>query len=333
MILADKIINERKKLGWSQEDLADKLDVSRQSVSKWESAQSTPDLGRILKMAELFSVSTDYLLKDEMEDATLPGTAIIEDTGASSTSALKFVSMEEASNYLSAAATTAPQIAIGVSLCILSPVLLISLAGLSETGLVSELLAVAIGMTALLLMVAIGVFIFIMTNRKLEPYEYLESVAIDTAYGVDGMVKDKKAKFEKKHSLFIAIGVVLCILSSVPLIVGGVMASAAGKEMAIPSMVGLLLIMVAVGVNFIIRVSNVMESYNKLLQEGEYTLEGKRANRVIKRIAGIYWSVILGGYLAWSFITMKWEITWIVWPVAAVLFGAVCGVTKAFMKE
>ena len=50
MILADKIINERKKLGWSQEELADKLSVSRQSVSKWEGAQSVPDLQRILEM-------------------------------------------------------------------------------------------------------------------------------------------------------------------------------------------------------------------------------------------------------------------------------------------
>ena len=52
MILADKIINERKKNGWSQEELADMLDVSRQSVSKWEGAQSVPDLQKIIKMAE-----------------------------------------------------------------------------------------------------------------------------------------------------------------------------------------------------------------------------------------------------------------------------------------
>ena len=67
MILADKIINERKKNGWSQEELADMLNVSRQSVSKWEGAQSVSDLQKILKMAEIFSVSTDYLLKDELE--------------------------------------------------------------------------------------------------------------------------------------------------------------------------------------------------------------------------------------------------------------------------
>ena len=67
MILADKIIDLRKKAGWSQEELADKLGVSRQSVSKWEGAQSIPDMNKILQLSELFGVSTDYLLKDSME--------------------------------------------------------------------------------------------------------------------------------------------------------------------------------------------------------------------------------------------------------------------------
>ena len=65
MILADKIMEERKKNGWSQEELADKLSVSRQAVSKWERAQSVPDLQRVIQLAEIFNVSTDYLLKDE----------------------------------------------------------------------------------------------------------------------------------------------------------------------------------------------------------------------------------------------------------------------------
>lgn len=67
MILADKIIEERKKNGWTQEDLAQKLGVSRQSVSKWESAGAIPDLKKIIQLADLFGVSTDYLLKDEVE--------------------------------------------------------------------------------------------------------------------------------------------------------------------------------------------------------------------------------------------------------------------------
>ena len=62
MILADKIIKLRKKNGWSQEELAEKMNVSRQAVSKWEGAQTIPDLGRILQLSELFGVTTDYLL-------------------------------------------------------------------------------------------------------------------------------------------------------------------------------------------------------------------------------------------------------------------------------
>lgn len=67
MILADKIADLRKKNGWSQEELANQLGVSRQAVSKWESASSIPDLDKIVKMSLIFGVSTDYLLKDSIE--------------------------------------------------------------------------------------------------------------------------------------------------------------------------------------------------------------------------------------------------------------------------
>ena len=64
MILAEKIARLRKKNGWSQEELAEKINVSRQAVSKWESAQTVPDLEKVLTLGNLFGVTTDYLLKD-----------------------------------------------------------------------------------------------------------------------------------------------------------------------------------------------------------------------------------------------------------------------------
>ena len=63
MNLADRIQDLRKRRGLSQEELADKLGVSRQAVSKWESGQSTPDIERIILMSEFFEVTTDCLLK------------------------------------------------------------------------------------------------------------------------------------------------------------------------------------------------------------------------------------------------------------------------------
>ena len=63
MNMADRIQYLRKTKGISQEELADKLGVSRQAVSKWESEQSLPDLGKIITMSDYFEVTTDYILK------------------------------------------------------------------------------------------------------------------------------------------------------------------------------------------------------------------------------------------------------------------------------
>ena len=63
MNLSEKIMDLRKRSGWSQEELAEQLGISRQSVSKWETGESVPDLERIIRMSELWNVSTDYLLK------------------------------------------------------------------------------------------------------------------------------------------------------------------------------------------------------------------------------------------------------------------------------
>ncbi|MCL1965471.1 MAG: helix-turn-helix domain-containing protein [Firmicutes bacterium] len=63
MNIADRIQNLRKAKGISQEELADKVGVSRQAVSKWESEQSVPDIDKIIVMSDYFDVTTDYLLK------------------------------------------------------------------------------------------------------------------------------------------------------------------------------------------------------------------------------------------------------------------------------
>ena len=124
MILADKIVENRKKNGWSQEELANKLGVSRQSVSKWESAQAVPDLKKILQLSELFGVSTDYLIKDEVEDLPAQEPALV-DNGLEET--IRNVSMEEASSFLEYNENASRLISTGVMICILSPVIMIVL--------------------------------------------------------------------------------------------------------------------------------------------------------------------------------------------------------------
>lgn len=67
MNIAEKIVLLRKKKGISQEELANKLNTSRQAVSKWENNQSTPDLEELVALSKYFNVTTDYLLTDSIE--------------------------------------------------------------------------------------------------------------------------------------------------------------------------------------------------------------------------------------------------------------------------
>ena len=94
------------------------------------------------------------------------------------------------------------------------------------------------------------------------------------------------------------------------------------------SFVVLLLLMIATGVNMIIRVSIIKNSYDALLQEGEFSEAEKKAKRKLDGLSGIYWCLITAIYLGWSFYTMRWDFTWIIWPVAGVLFAAISGIMR-----
>ena len=143
MILADKIISLRKKAGWSQEELAEQLGVTRQSVSKWEGAQSVPDMDKVVQMSRLFGVTTDFLLKDEIEEqAAAP---------AEEESVLRRVTMAQAADYLARRKAAAPKVALAVLLCVISPVTLLLLAAMSEVQRfpISENAAAGIGLCVL----------------------------------------------------------------------------------------------------------------------------------------------------------------------------------------
>ena len=311
MILADKIIEERKKNGWSQEELANKLGVSRQAVSKWESAGSIPDLQRILQMSELFGVTTDYLLKDEIEEEPL--NEYVE------TNTIK-VSMEEANQYLDMKRRGSRIVANATSLCILSPVPLIVLGTMTEDHTL-----IGFSLVFLLILVAIAVYLFVNYGLHESHMQHLEKESFETEYGVSGMVRERRDKYEPAFIRNTAIGVVLCILSVIPAIMAGVMES---DDSICGLSVGLLLIIVSIGVNILIRAGMIKSSYDTLLQEGEYTKEEKHIKKRTDDFSGAYWCLVVVIYLGWSFSTNNWKFTWIIWPVAGILYAAVLGIVK-----
>lgn len=328
MILADKIIENRKKNGWSQEELAEKLGVSRQSVSKWEGAQAVPDMKKIIQMSEIFGVSTDYLLRDDIETPSAPEVAPV-DSGLEET--VRAVSMEEANEFLEYNEKAATTISTGVMLCILSPVIMILLAGLAEAEKISlsEEIAGISGLIILLLIVAAAVAMFVMTGMRGKQYEYLENMNIDTAYGVSGMAKERRSSYAETHSRLLVFGIMLCVISAIPLLI--IMLTKYSNNTDVLPVVGVagLLVLVAVGVKMIVLTCIRHDGYDKLLEEGDFTRMNKKAGKY----DGIYWTIVLAIYLGWSFVTNRWEMTWIVWPIAGVLYAAYHEIMKAVIRS
>lgn len=326
MIFADKLIQLRKKSGWSQEELAGQMDVTRQSVSKWESAQSIPDLEKIIRLSELFGVSLDYLLKDEIEEEESP--ALLEDVPT-----LRQVSMEEASQFLSVKAATSKSVANAVFLCIISPICLLILAAMSEDARfgLTDNAAGGIGMIILLALVAIAVSIFISNGSKTAPFSYLDTEAFETEYGVSGMVKERMAKYKNIHTRSNMIGTSLCILSLVPLFATVIFNNKNVLLLVIMLSAGFL--MAGIGVNFFVRTGIIWASFEKLLQEGDYSKPKKKIRPAASAISTAYWMIATAIFLAYSLATNNWEYSWIVWVVAGVLYPAVLGIVNVFLGK
>ena len=316
MILADKIITLRKKNGWSQEELAEKVGVSRQAISKWESAQSVPDLDKILRMSELFGVTTDFLLKDEMETEEYTGSTE-ED------SPLRSVSMEQANAYLAFKRSAAAKIAFGVLLCILSPICLILLAGFADQGMLSEAVASAVGVSVLLGIVAVAVGTFIVTGLAGKPWEFIdESKGFELSYGVDGMVREKRAAFAPKYTGLTVTGVVLCIFCAAPLIV----ASSLQMELLSVIMTGVLLAICGAGVFCFVLGGIRYDAYEKLLA-GDRRIGAKKNVKKAKSaqalFSEVYWLITIAVYFGWSFLSGDWHITWLTWVISGAIFTVI----------
>ena len=280
---------------------------------------SIPDLERIVGMSQLFGVTTDYLLKDEMEETEFADGMTPEIT---------VITVEEANTFLEATKKYAAHIAPAVSLCVLSPVVLLWLLGMAgaKRGAITENVAGGIGLIVLLLMVVVAVAVFLLTGIPYNKYEYLEKEKLTLQYGVSGIVEKAKETFAGTYRICITLGVVLCILGAVPLLVVSVFFGDNGYAVILAT--DALLIVVAIAVWLFVWSGIIWGGFQKLLQEGDYTVENKAVNRKYEHVTAIYWCVWTALYLAISLSTMRWDITWVVWPVAGVLYGALL----AFLK-
>jgi len=326
MILADKIIKLRKQLGWSQEELAEKVNVSRQSVSKWESANSIPDLNRIIMLAELFEVSTDFLLKDENETFESNHEVGTPD------SSIHQVGLEEATRYVESKVEISNIVTKGSILCVCSVIPMFFFLAMAETGRMGMTgdIAAASGIISLLILVSIAVSFFLKTNQFDKDIELIDNEKFELAYGVHSVFQEKLESYKPSYNRSLTLGIFLFIVSFVPLMLAAIFN---GQSETILMMMIVLMLIISVGIFIVSPASAKLDAYNNILKESFAKKEkSKRAKRA-EKLAGFYWPLLIAVYLGWSLWTMEWGITWIIWPVGAVLYIALVGLMELLEKE
>ena len=325
MILADKIVSLRKKAGWSQEELAEQLGVTRQSVSKWEGAQSVPDMDKVVQMSRLFGVTTDYLLKDELEEQAA---VLVEE------SPLRRVTMGQAADYLARRKVAAPKVAFAVLLCIVSPVTLLLLAAVSEVQRfpISGNAAAGIGLCVMLVLLAVAVSIFLRADADVRDYRFLEEEPFETEYGVTGMVRQRQREYADTRTRYTTIGAVLYVLAAAPLFAA---VCIDGSDLLYVGAVGVLLVLVGIGCLFLVSAGVYSSAMERLLEEGDYARGQKKHRRVLGTVSTIYWLVAVAVFLVYTYGPSgngQPQYSWIIWAVAGVLYAAVMGVVRLLLR-
>lgn len=301
-------MNLRKDNGYSQEELASLIGVSRQSVSKWELNDSVPDLDKVVRISELFDVSTDELLRDEYK--------------IRSSSEARRMSDEDVEKFLSVTAENAPLKTLAVILCILSPVSLIIFGGEYEYGFFHQIFhneeqAGAAGMAVLFLFIAAGVGLFIYTGSRSSRYEWIEKNAVSVSQNMRRLIEQKKEQSSKIHAVLITAGVCLILMGLIPFFLLYSLAEAAA-----PFGLGIMLSMIALGVGLMTFASQNYDAYQQLLQEGDYTLAKKNIKKKYSWVPGVYWLSVTALFLAVSLIFNCWDYSWIIMAAGGLLYAA-----------
>ena len=306
MNLSEKIMMLRKKEGWSQEELANHLQISRQAVSKWESGQSMPDTDKIIQLSQLFQVTTDYLLLDQENEGNIQ-------TGI-------YLSLTQVQEYLKIRKQSSLKIAFATFLCVISPIPLIGFTTLCQYQrfYMAENLAISIGLSFLIICITIAVILFCLCAFKVKKYDFLEKEDFSLENSVKEYAVKEKEAYQDHYHRYQILGIALCILSVLPIFIF------LNYEFLESIAVCFLLLFVSIGCFFLV------------LQTGDYTPKQKKKNALKSKISAIYWLVVTAIFLYYTFGENgngQIQYSWIIWAIAGVLYGVVMIIIDLISKR
>lgn len=294
MEFGQKLRTIRKENGMSQEDLAEQLGVSRQAVSKWESEQGFPETEKLLQISTLFSVSLDYLLKEDC--ATAPAR---EDPGF-------YASREMVEGFLLSKRQGALRIAIGVAIIILS-IVFVFLPGENR------------GNILFLLGAAIGVVVIVSQGFRPKRYTEIENQPLLFDSSFIREFRNAYAARRKRYGYLIIAGIVLVLISFIlTMVFDGSPEASEERAMA------LFPIFWAAATFLFIIAGSALNAEGIIANNGEHQKEMENDKR-----NGWIWGSIMPlatvAFLALGLIWNAWHPGWLVFPVAAMICTGIAG--------
>lgn len=292
MSFAENLLFLRKQKDITQEQLAEQLEVSRQSVSKWESGQSYPEMEKLLQICSMFHCSMDTLMQGDIRKT------FSEDIYGYDRQKNQF------SKWISAG--------IGLILLGISVMMFLTSAGMNEEY------AAVVFFTLLI----IAVMVMVVMGLQMEQFSKKHPV-IEDFY-----TEEEKDQAYRKFTVRIAVGVGLILMGLLVQLAGGVALDEAvlSREAAVQretvlDAVFMLIISVAVPILTYAGIQKAKYDIEKYNKEGNPSPERKKRNVLKGKVCGCIMLLTTCVYLFWSFTTNNWGVTWVVYPIAGILCG------------
>ena len=296
MSLSENLQNLRKIKNMSQEELAEKLNVSRQAVSKWESGSGYPETEKIISICEIFDCSMDELVKGKI-------TADIK---------------SEKNEYGEVMDKEAKYTSAGIFAILLGVSFMLTLLGLAPNPEMEDKFAL-IGVVLILIGVVFAVPLFIISGQKLENFKK-KNEKIANIYS-----EEESEKQKDKYTKFIAGGVGIVLLG-VTIMMLLISLNVFGDSV-LP--VAILMYFVTVGVSILVYADKKKAKYDIERYNKENSEEYKKTDDLVGKICGVIMLLATIVFLIWGFAFNSWNINWIVFPIG----GMLCGITGVILQK
>lgn len=293
------------------------------------------EFGNLDELAPVLGISAEIA-----PPASAPGAAGIAGEGSADAPRARtypVITLEEAQGFAESRRTTQPRLAAAVALFTISPVPLlvgVLLGGGNQGDGNGDDRLTGLGLIPLLLLIAIGVIIVIGVDQKRAAYKHIAGYRFSGDPAVTAWARKLEQSNERRRRISLQIAVGLWILSAAPILLTSLMFPDLGGR-GNGALVGVIctLIVVAAGLlvflpnNWASEVADVVSRQHGAIGEGG---DEDDDSSLVGVIAAIYWPLLTAVFLAWSFIGDAWGRSWIVWPIGAVLFGAIAAGTGAW---